>query len=136
MPFICENCGEIYSSSVKKLETNFIIECPKEDCSGQIFEIDDLMVPIIKKLWNLGYRTEYCCSGHAYRPLSHTYIGFSKGQQLPFLPEGFILTQNANGVLFIEKKYPQQLTEAEKLISIMENIQLLHNWTEALGSAL
>ena len=39
--------------------------CPRTECTtAELIEIDDFMVPLIMTLWEKGYDTKACCSGH------------------------------------------------------------------------
>ena len=70
MAYVCMGCYEIYWANLGY--------CPKVTCHGsEVVEIDDLMVPIIIKLNQKGYCTDFCCSGHAYSDYSSPYIAFS-----------------------------------------------------------
>lgn len=69
MPYMCMACGEIYR--------NELPYCPKRSCTcGEVVEIDELMVPIIRLLNEKGFATRYCCSGHSYEQGSSPYIAF------------------------------------------------------------
>lgn len=58
MAYVCLECGEIYTEKMER--------CPKASCYGEVAEVDELMMPIIIKLNDKGYITDYCCSGHFY----------------------------------------------------------------------
>ena len=66
MAYMCMGCYEVYDWNMEM--------CPKTGCEGNIVEIDELMLPIIKMLNQKGYITEYCCSGHVYGNGSSSYI--------------------------------------------------------------
>lgn len=72
--YICNKCRAIY----KKNESgNYVIQttkhCPYSttcgECSNNIIEIDDEIVPAILSLWWKGYQTVFSCSGH---PITNT----------------------------------------------------------------
>ena len=70
MGYICMECYEVYNAPFGY--------CPKVTCHGaEVVEIDELMMPIIVKLNQKGYCTDYCCSGHAYLDYSFPYILFN-----------------------------------------------------------
>ena len=54
--------------------------CPKSSCNGAIIELDELMIPAIQRLNNIGFDTAFCCSGHMYEDKLNfgAYIMFTK----------------------------------------------------------
>ena len=85
MAYLCLKCKEIYDNSITQIRKTEYVEnkvkkewlmCPKSNCFGDVVEIDDLMLPIIKTLNEKGYITEYCCSGHLYENAPRLYISF------------------------------------------------------------
>lgn len=76
--YLCLACGEIYNSKVfAPIDMgNHFFRCPRASCMGEIVQVDELMLPIVKKLIDLGYNTDYCCSGHSYDDYIHSYIKF------------------------------------------------------------
>lgn len=59
MSYMCLNCYEVYQCPLEF--------CPKSSCdSGNVVEIDELMIPAIRMLNQKGYVTMFCCSGHVY----------------------------------------------------------------------
>ena len=67
--YLCLECGEIYDSDwlFKRIRSEYI-QCPKTNCVGTLFEVDELLLPTIKILNEKGYSTKFCCSGHAKDP--------------------------------------------------------------------
>ena len=65
---MCPECGQAYyAHMIKEQPFGRTLEwyCPNYDCDGTVlFTIDELMIPAVQKLNRLGYRTEFCCSGH------------------------------------------------------------------------
>lgn len=57
------------------------------ELNNQEVEIDDNLVPVILSLNNKGYRTQFCCEGHA--PLYETYILFWNYYFDENIPDGF-----------------------------------------------
>lgn len=57
---ICKSCRDVFDSEMLIKHH----ECPKLDCSGKLIDIDDALVPTIRKLWEKGIVTKSCCSGH------------------------------------------------------------------------
>lgn len=65
---MCPNCGNVYYTNMLKAQPcgkSFEYYCPNYNCLGAyLFTIDELMIPAVKKLNDLGYKTRFCCSGH------------------------------------------------------------------------
>lgn len=66
MAYVCMECHEVYNIN---LET-----CPKSNCSGEVVEIDDLILPAIIMLNAKGYMTEFSCAGHIYDDGCTSYV--------------------------------------------------------------
>lgn len=94
--YYCNDCGEIYDSSLLRtdLYSAYDMPCPKAGCNGSMYEVDELMLPIIKILNEKGYTTKFCCSGHYYHSPSSGYLWFEEWVELPNLPEGFSIDKN------------------------------------------
>lgn len=73
----CKDCDGVFKLSDEYLKNNG--ECPKVGCGGELVEIDELMLPIIRILNRKGYETQYCCSGHVNNSLNMAYICFQAG---------------------------------------------------------
>lgn len=69
---ICECCFEIYSGD------ELINFCPKVKCKcdSELVEIDDLLVDVIIKFWQLEVQTIASCAGHLYEDVFSPYIIF------------------------------------------------------------
>ena len=81
MLYMCDSCHQIFNNPFGLLfNTQNILQgidrCPMPGCYGQLFEVDELMAPIIKKFLDLGFETKYCCSGHVHESFNSPYIGF------------------------------------------------------------
>jgi hypothetical protein len=136
MPYLCLACGEVYDKSVEKIVTDVktdrgyepTIFCPKLSCNvGEVVEIDELYIPVIRLLNEKGYMTKYCCSGHAYGRIPDTYIVFHEMvKELPNLPEGSHM-QN-DGSIRIYYNYPDESNEIELYHLILENAQKVLKW--------
>lgn len=62
MAYICQQCGNIY---VENPQMSTMEWCPNFECSGgELIQIDEMLLPIIRKFWKNDYRTRYCCAGH------------------------------------------------------------------------
>ena len=82
MLYMCDSCHQIFNNPFGLVfNTQNILQgidrCPMPGCYGQLFEVDELMAPIIKKFLDLGFETKYCCSGHVHEPFSSPYISFN-----------------------------------------------------------
>ena len=127
--YLCLNCFEVYSNEYRydRRDYNF---CPKLGCDGEVVEIDELMVPVIKTLNEKGYCTEYCCSGHYGDGYTNTYIKFSEWVELPEeLPDGFVYEERGN---VIRKNYVDNLHPNEKYIEILNATKDLIEWADNL----
>ena len=127
--YLCLNCFEVYSNEYRydRRDYNF---CPKLGCDGEVVEIDELMIPVIKTLNEKGYCTEYCCSGHYGDGYTNTYIKFSEWVELPEeLPNGFVYEERGN---VIRKNYVDNLHPNEKYIEILNTTKDLIEWADNL----
>ena len=127
--YLCLNCFEVYSNEYRydRRDYNF---CPKLGCDGEVVEIDELMIPVIKTLNEKGYCTEYCCSGHYGDGYTNTYIKFSEWVELPEeLPDGFVYEERGN---VIRKNYVDNLHPNQKYIEILNTAKDLIEWADNL----
>ena len=127
--YLCLNCFEVYSNEYRydRRDYNF---CPKLGCDGEVVEIDELMIPVIKTLNEKGYCTEYCCSGHYGDGYTNTYIKFSEWVELPEeLPDGFVYEERGN---VIRKNYVDNLHPNQKYIEILNTTKDLVEWADNL----
>ena len=78
--FLCPDCLTVYDGELLNhdFSSGYDIPCPRSDCEGNAFEIDELMIPTIQTLISKGYTTDFCCSGHYEKFLSYGYICFSE----------------------------------------------------------
>ena len=73
----CKDCDGVFKLSEEYLKNNE--KCPKVGCWGELVEVDELMLPIIRILNRKGYETQYCCSGHVNDSSVMAYICFQAG---------------------------------------------------------
>ena len=154
MANFCLKCNQIYRNSINEIkpipytmneEAKSWRMCPKNDCCGDIIEVDELMLPIIIELNKKGYETDNCCQGHYYDDIPHCYIRFAKDFVFDTIPKGFNFQNNKShttlentfGVLlsdttFIVGKYKNKEDKLYKLI-LLANIELL-KWVKKLPS--
>lgn len=102
--------------------------CPKAGCSGDLVEIDELMLEPIRILNQKEYYTAYCCSGHTYRDYGEMYIAFANGIKVNTAPEGWKL----EGGHSIRHKFKEGISKTEKLKDICKHISTLVDWAEGL----
>jgi hypothetical protein len=142
MGYFCLKCGDIYHDIIRKTvvtydkdgSTEEWIHCPKINCIGQVIEVDDMFLPIIKLLNEKGYFTSYCCSGHIKDCRSNTYIVFDNTiQGLPSIPEGYIESKD-DGKYEIRKEYNKNLSDYEYHIKLLENAIVTMKWVESLDN--
>lgn len=77
MLLVCSKCWELAT------------QC---DCGSSCIEIDDNIYPAIKRLNLLGYKTKFCCEGHADNHILDIYIYFDcmpNEKMFETLPEGW-----------------------------------------------
>lgn len=94
MGYICLSCyNEYYKDGLNLTGNNgYKYRCPLCTCGDlNVVEIDDILLPIIKKLNQKGYITQYCCSGHTYEGDTNTYIAFDNDTIPKTIPKDFIL---------------------------------------------
>lgn len=134
---MCPKCGSVYYAHMIKeqpFERSFEWYCPSYDCHGAVlFTIDELMIPAVKKLNELGYTTYFCCSGHnrnatlppEYETLNdkprwveHGYIYFKHKPDT--CPKGW----------YFDEDYPD--TIRSECDSLAWSIQNLEDWVETL----
>lgn len=78
---ICLKCEEIYDERIVSYKPYKHNRCPKQNCTGNLVDIDELFVPIILQLNKKGYTTKYCCSGHLHQNgcgVIASYISFKE----------------------------------------------------------
>jgi hypothetical protein len=112
-----------------------------ENRSHQRYTVDSLMFPILKKLHAKGYRTVFCCSGHADRVRGEysTYITFS-GKYGFEPPEGFVIDTPAGGrddrvrtlTMRSPNAYKQKVLVEDAQIILDRNLRALDQWADSL----
>jgi hypothetical protein len=141
MGYICMECYEEYdiealNGSLRDEYGDINYLCPKKNCNEfAVVEIDDMILPIIRKLNQKGYITRYCCSGHSYDLEScNTYIGFIDEDCVPqALPKGFELEKpNGIGLVCIRKRYDDYLGKLELHEEICKTMIDLIDWVNKL----
>lgn len=139
MYYLCLSCGEVFNSKYFSPQSpNDFYRCPKASCFGRIVQIDELMLPIIKKLIDLGYQTNYCCSGHSYENFIGSYISFTNDNNIENLLTNFPLTwkiEPFNGGFAIYPKnqsYQNEQDMISKQKQIFSLLSELMDWVEKL----
>lgn len=127
--------------------------------SGPLFECDELLAPTISILNKLGFRTEFCCSGHAYdykekgklTPCwsnSICYICFTEDLE-EMEKKGFIIPKGYQAIksddyfdvvedgevpwkLQISKEFD---TKESMFLQILDNAKALYTWACAMAYA-
>ena len=141
MYYLCLNCGEIYTSKHLPNNSNDL-RCPKASCRNELVEIDELMLPIVKKLMDLGYHTRYCCSGHCFESIICSYLIVNSDDLIP-VPNAFCHFPPTWEIKFFESDYafyPKVLdfddntNLIKKQKQIFKIISDLMDWVETLPS--
>ena len=129
MSKICMDCYEIYRTDYQLIKGEYN-HCPKNDCYGEVVEVDELLLPTIIELNKKGYTTEYCCSGHYYDKCKNTYIKFCDWVELPSTPNGFkVETNKHDDSITIRKDYADNETVFE---DICKSVVELYEWAKSL----
>lgn len=154
---ICNTCFKIYklSTYVKtkdgyKTVADEILPCPKIGCSGELYECDEMLAPIISVLNKKGYTTFYSCSGHikpdycvTYNPKykkvykNHpieSYISFENGTELSSIPKGYKYDKvyTDDDYVTIRKTFGLRKRPKTLLREIMNNALDVLDWAESL----
>ena len=131
---MCPECGSVYyAHMLKEMNTthpDYEWYCPNYDCFGaELFTIDELMIPTIRRLNKLGYKTEFCCSGHDRAGLhkEHGYIKFQYGCMPDSVPLGWYVDKDQKYAIFGVD------TIRSSIDSLAESIQNLEDWVNHLS---
>ena len=93
---ICTTCWQPFSGCEGTLHEGQ--PCPKIECTGELADIDELLVPAIILLNEKGYYTKFCCAGHFFGGASEdAYIFFEDFVDKSFLttlPTGFEIDED------------------------------------------
>ena len=115
------------------------VPCVQNYCAGQIVEIDDLILPIIKLLWKKGYETKACCSSHPEEAniagSAGTYILFKHNYMFNEIPEGFEFEVFQHENIYEDCVISKRLTsnaDIEAISEIGNNMIQLCRWAEKL----
>lgn len=93
--YMCLECGQIFSTDADLTgRHSYYGVCPKVGCEGKIFECDEDMLLPVQILNKKGYRTEFCCAGHAFKKLCCGYIEFREELGDVSVPKGWYLDKN------------------------------------------
>lgn len=155
--YICDECYKIYNLYTF-IKTNGIYEpiidsqinCLNKNCTGLLFEIDELFAPIISILNKKNYKTLYCCSGHI-RPdqeiiynktyekrfknyAIESYIVFDKDVKIPNIPKGYSFDKITGSDLdnTIRKVFNSNKRTSTLLREISLNAISVLDWAEKL----
>ena len=144
MAKFCLKCYEIFKiESMLSDKVNSFQHCPKYSCTGQVIEVDELMLPTIIELNKKGYYTKYCCSGHYYDRSPNGYIYFDKGITIPSLPLGYKYDENNSESNTIRNDFSQYIDEedtnyeSDKYFEIINyNVSALLDWAKSLPNCI
>ncbi|MDQ0189254.1 hypothetical protein JI721_11975 [Alicyclobacillus cycloheptanicus] len=123
---------ESIRASVEDEESEFGILCPTADCSGQVIEIDELILLSIFVLNYKGYVTKNCCAGHINHQVAETYIMFAPGVKLPDLPQGFVQDELEEGEKRDHLTIRKLHDSSDRIGSILLTNKKLYDWTRGL----
>lgn len=135
--YLCLNCGAIFSDIPEKSKCYDYTFCPLTSCNyGNVVELDDNMIYIIKELNDKGYETQYCCGGHADEinrgstiyikfDVRFCIIDFNKTGR----PEGFEVDKEDYTVRYRPKK---EISGMDSQIEINNAVNKLATWAKDL----
>lgn len=120
---VCMECFEIYDK--RFLNDRYDeIPCPKEDCSGDVVELDELIAPTIILLNEKGYCTKFCCSGHWYSHSSTVYIFFFDDCVPPYIPKSFKWDDYREPINTMRARYDEKSDESKYDFVVRMNKEL------------
>lgn len=141
---VCMSCFESYGNDLSQFtahkgENGALYRCPKRNCTGNVVEIDDLMVNTIILLNEKGYYTKSCCSGHLEEILPTAHITFSEyTPQLPNIPKGYsmseIITEDGECRTTITRKF-SGINSVQLFQNILTNALQTYEWAIELPYA-
>lgn len=125
MFYICNNCNRVHDARNLKTENNGSYCCTTPGCRNELFEIDELMVPVIIALWEKGYETKACCSGHYNgNAVNVPYIIFDDSSEkgLVKAPEEFTFRRTEGGIVLepLERVVPNMVTILRRNKTLLE----------------
>lgn len=104
MAYICLNCGIEYDVSYLRTEKNYFV-CPNKNCKSKLYEVDNMLIPIISFLYNKGFEIK----------VSHSSILDGEVKM------SLVLSRYVNG-LFLNKEHTENLFEfIDKYAKIVYN---------------
>ena len=131
--YMCDCCYEVFSGDALKHDAEYETPCPKIECDGYVFAIDEQMILPIRILNTKRYSTNFCCSGHAFSDYSGGYISFLSDDwclddYIPdSCPQGWRKDGNA-----IRYDFSKGATLSQKLKEQHKKIDALMKWCEML----
>lgn len=130
MFYICNNCNRVHESRHLKSANDGTYCCTTPGCRNVLFEIDELMIPVITSLWEKGYETLACCSGHYNGNVANVpYIIFdtSAEESLREPPKEFTFRKTEGGIILepLERKIPDMVTILRRNKTLLEWIPTL-----------
>ena len=145
MGYMCMTClREYYKEGLNLTQAfeTYCYKCPSVDCGNiQVVEIDDMILPVIKRLNEKGYRTTFTCSGHSYEKNANTYISFDVKTVPSIIPKDFILEDEeyykANNWEFLNnqiciRKWYKDINKEDLPKEILKTMLDLIEWVEEL----
>ena len=122
---MCDKCFEIYNTDKIKNQ-----RCPKYNCEGTLFTIDELIMYAIQILNRKNYFTTYCCSGH-YHELDgiNSYVYFvNKLTPEIRIPEGWEIDSKNKKII----RYDREISDNLKFYHLAIAMESLLDWAKKL----
>lgn len=128
---------------------NFVYMCPGkhdrkppgEDTFSYLYEIDDLMIPVIINLNKKGYKTFTCCSGHLHSQ-DETYVSFTNKNDKEMkefykslwklYPLKDFKLNTKYGIGIYSTNWVEEMTMKSNHIRLINNCLALLLWSESL----
>lgn len=131
MVYVCSNCYRIHDGKNLAKDDDGKLYCSRPGCDCELVEIDEMIMPVILMLWEKGYDTVSCCSGHfSGNTYNVPYIIFAKTGRQDFflLPEGFLLKECKGGKIL----EPENYTKIPDMHEIFKRNDNLLHWAEEI----
>lgn len=69
---LCTDCYEVFKAGRSGAR------CPQAECAGILVEIDEQLINVVRRFWQLGIGTRSCCAGHLDSNCFSPYIVFDQ----------------------------------------------------------
>lgn len=129
MVYVCGHCHRIHEMRSMAKDEDGKFYCSRPGCNCELIEIDEMIMPTILMLWEKGFDTISCCSGHFNGDTYNIpYIIFAESGRQDFciLPEGFRIKECRGGKIL----EPENYMEIPDMHVIFKRNDILLRWAE------